>query len=442
MRKIAVLLALLLAACGQSGQPAGQDSATQPSAQRPTAASAAPTVTRATRAPATAIPPAPTVEAIPTATAAPAPSPTALPPTVEVIPTVTAQPQPSPAAPAGAGFILFNRQGAIWRFDVATGAERQIAERGSHFRASPDGRWLAYALDGQLLLADRDGAIDQRSPLASDVRSAPAWAPDSSALAVTTGAQEPAGPLACSEQNQLLVIELGGATRQIGAGCQPAWAPESKRLAYVTPINGTVHEGTNALRLVNRQGANGWAPVTGPLAAGPFPYARRIFYAPFWSADGKLIYAFAFDGYHALTDVSTLEAIDATQGGARTAGLAMDVIGATARVRPDSAAVAFEIADAKGTAAFRVLDTEGPASTMDFFGTPLELSAELGPRTEFATSPAWSPDGALLAAVYCEGDGYVCPPEARAEVRLFGPDGAGQALIADVDPGSALEWHR
>ncbi|HEY1016733.1 MAG TPA: hypothetical protein VGE07_28735 [Herpetosiphonaceae bacterium] len=444
MRKFAVILALLLAACGQGAEPASQSSANPSPTPLPTVTSAAPTVTRATRAPATAIPPAPTAEAIPTITPEPAPPPTALPPTVEVIPTVTAQAEPAtgrPGKPLGKGSILFNRNGAIWRFDVAAGAERQVAERGTHFRASPDGRWLAYVFDGQLMLADRDGQIDPRSPLISGVHSAPAWAPDSTALAVTTGADEDGGPGFCNEQNQVVVLELSGGSQTVGAGCQPAWAPESKRIAFMAPIEGDPSQGTNALRLVNRQGANGWAPVTGPVSGDGYPNARRIFYAPFWSADGKQLFAFGFDGYHALTDFSTLEAVDPTNGGSDPIGVAFDVIGGSVRVSA-AGKVAFEQATAKGTAQVSSLLTGQPPSTFDYFGTPVQVLTADGPGLEHAKAPVWSPDGAQLAVVYCEADGYSCPPEARAEIRLISPDGESSTAIKDVDPESGLDWSR
>ncbi|HYF63649.1 MAG TPA: hypothetical protein VD886_12595, partial [Herpetosiphonaceae bacterium] len=352
-------------------------------------------------------------------------------------PTATAAP-PS----ARSGSILFNRDGAVWRYVVATGKEDKILPSGTLFRAAPDGRRIAFIRDGQLFVAAADGAGEKA--LADNVTEPPAWAPDGSALAVVSGSRANTYPLACADDNRVLVIDSqSGKSVEVGQGCQPAWAPDSKRLAYVTAQIGDINEGFNTLALISRAGENGWTPVSAPVSNGAIPDARRIIYAPFWSADGMNLFAFGFVGYRLLTDVSTLERVDPINGGTLPIGLAFDVQPDTVRPQRDGARAAFTTAGAKGTTTVSVIGTAGAVQQFDYFGTPIEIENVAAVGLEYASAPVWSPDNSIMAVVYCRANDFGCTPNDRAEVRLFAPSTRlDTPLLRNVDPGSSLEWLR
>ena len=405
---------------------------------------------------ATAVPtrtPQPTVNLAPI-TVTPLPSITPLPsatpeftstpePTAPPEPTGTPEPTTTPSPPsARSGAILFNRDGAVWRYVVATGKENKILPSGSLFRAAPDGRRIAFVRDGQLFVAGADGAGEKA--LADNVTEAPAWAPDGSALAVVSGTRTDSYPLACGDDNRVLVISAqGGPAVEVGQGCQPAWAPDSKRLAYVTAQIGDINEGFNTLALVNREGENGWTPVSAPVNNGGFPDVRRIIYAPFWSADGLSLFAFGFVGYRALTDVSTLEKIDPVNGGTLPIGLAFDVQPGSVRPQRNGTQAAFTAAGAKGTTSVNVIGTDGVAQPFDYFTIPIQIENVATFGLEYASTPVWSPDNSIMAVVYCRASDAGCSPNDRAEIRLFASTTRlDTPLLRNVDPDSSLEWVR
>lgn len=461
MRRIvaAMMLLLLLAACGGERGALGQPT---PNLRQQTSTAVAaravvssqsrtmlPTVTAAkpNAAPLATNTPRPTPNLAPI-TVTPLPSPTRIAsptPQMTATPAPTATPQPTATlAPptASSGSIYFNRAGAVWRYDVARGQARQILPAGTLFRASPDGSQLAFIQNGELFMAQADGSSPQA--LIKNVTEAPVWSPDGTALAVVTGSNQKNYPLACGADHRVNVIELPArGAKVVGNGCQPAWSPESKRIAYVTAQIGDVNEGFNTLALVNRQGLNGWTPVSAPVQNGGFPDPRRVIYAPFWSGDGKQIYAFGFVGYRVLSDFSTLEVIDATNGGTTPIGVLFDVVPTSVRAQIGGTWAAFITAGAKGTTAASALRTTGQTQTFDYVGTPIEVQTQPVPGLEFATSAAWSPNSDVLVVVFCQNSAYVCLPGDRAELRLFDPGtGLATPLINDVDPESSLEWGR
>ncbi len=462
MRRIvaSIMLGMVLTACGGER---GALSEPTPNLRQQTATAVASRAISAAQSRSTALP---TVTAVdpnvtPTATSTPRPTNDLSPITITPLPSptgiATATPEQSPtpeatATPAptatpeppsaSSGSIFFSRAGAVWRYDVASDQAAQVLPSGSMFRASPDGAQLAFVRDGELLLAQADGSAAQS--LATNVTEAPVWAPDGSALAAVTGSAGTSYPLACAADNRINMIDLPArGAKVVGSGCQPAWAPDSKRLAYVTAQIGDVNEGFNTLALVNRQGLNGWTPVSAPVQNGGFPDPRRVMYAPFWSADSTKIYAFGFVGYRLLTDFSTLEQVDPVNGGTLPIGVLFDVVPTSVRAQPGGAWAAFATAGAKGTTTITAIKTSGEPQIFDYIGTPIEVQTTAAPGLEYASAAAWAPKGAVLAVVYCENANFVCLPGDRASLRLYDPlTGLTTTLVDDVDPESGVDWGR
>ena len=176
---------------------------------------------------------------------------------------------------------------------------------------------------------------------------------------------------------------------------------------------------------------------------GTVPDVRRFMYKPFWNTDGSRLNAFGFVGYRALTDVSTLEQVNPFSGGTLPIGVALDVQPATVRANRDGSSVAYVAAGAKGTLSVAIMPTSGITQTFNYIGTEIQVQTAVNQQLEYASAFAWSPNGTLLAVVYCESPNFICSPEERAEVRLLDPrTGLTTRLFDDVDAKSGLEWGR
>ncbi len=355
-------------------------------------------------------------------------------------PEPTAEPRPEPPA-AAAGEIFFVRQGALWRYVVASEDTEQIMASATWFRASPDGSRLAVVDAGSLILVNSDGSKPQK--LLDAVIETPVWSPDGTALAVVTGPTAPDELLrTCTPKSQVVVIELDDlAQRTLGEGCQPAWDHKSRRLVFVTPQFGDDSRGFNTLVLINRLGQNGWTPVSAPVLNGNFPDPRRLLYAPFWSEDDAQVYAFAYVGYRALSDISTFERIDPINGGTWPIGVVFDVLPRSVRAHANGDWAAYTIASPKGTLEVATLPTQGITDTIDLVGTPIQVTTQPTQRLEFASAPVWSPERDLLAVVHCKSGSFGCRPGDRGAIWLLDPrSGLTTPLLDDVDFGAPLEW--
>ena len=166
-------------------------------------------------------------------------------------------------AAAGSGLIAFGQTGAVDVFDPSTGAVRQLAV-GSAPAWSPDGARLAYARNGQVYVANADGAGE----VAVGAGDAPSWSPDGGALAVS----RPDG-LGIA---QIYVLHLSdGSATQLTFGTTsallPAWSPDGATIVFdtqstlyaVSPQGG----GVRAITLpVQVNGGAAWAPDGARLA--------------------------------------------------------------------------------------------------------------------------------------------------------------------------------
>ncbi|HEY1013583.1 MAG TPA: hypothetical protein VGE07_12810, partial [Herpetosiphonaceae bacterium] len=413
-----------------------------------TPASGSPTAANATATPAATPPAAATPTAsLPPATATITPTPVLPGPALPI----SLPGRGEPAAGDGPGFILFNRRGALWRADLATGAETELLPEARHFRMAPDGSLLAYVVGDALYLADRDGADPKL--IAQRVIGAPDWAPDSSALALTIEPSDLPETVTwtCHDAGTVAIVELGAATiRPVAAGCDPAWAPDSQRLAYVTGWDGAYFPRENiqdSVRIINRDGSGDWAALSGPLKSDEFWDHRVLFRAPAWDASGDYLTVFA-DAGSGPVDISnvSLERVDARRGGGQLIDVWQSVLYWSGRRAPDGR-LAFAMEHYAPNPSVAALAPDGPPRATEVRSDfpPITARTEVLFEGAKVTAPAWSPDGGQLAVIRClEVDrGCDYQKQAGADVRLLGESGlAEQPLIREVDLKGELEWHR
>jgi len=96
---------------------------------------------------------------------------------------------------------------------------------------SPDGKWLAFAMDGSIWKSRVGDTVAYEIVYAKEYLSSPEWSPDGKWLAYT--ADDDGGSI-----NLMLMNLETGASAALTAGghinIDPAWAPDGKRVAYVS----------------------------------------------------------------------------------------------------------------------------------------------------------------------------------------------------------------
>jgi hypothetical protein len=426
--------------------------------------------------------PSPVASVVPTATPAPFPTAT-LAPTPTNAPTVPAALSPAaptataaPAPTAVGEEILFLRNRALIAFSPQSRVERTLAADVRDFAASPDGALLALVRDAggpDLWLVQRDGnGLRQlTSDGAARTEATPSWAPDGLSLvyASATGDEPypqswPAWGAWCAA-SVVLVRDLPlDAAREIGAGCDPAFAPDGRRIVFAAPPTepepglANTPATVNSIRLVNRQGENGWnfAQAQGDDAQGQA--TGRLVYAPSWSPDAQQIAYQRFIGQQVEVDINLSEIGASLEGKGQPF-----VFGAgwlrPAQFAPDGRTVAvteYNFSDARGFGGYdewsiEVIALTGsrlvalPSGEITMLGQPLGNG-----RLPRAQGVAWSPDGTALAVQLPAGWRPGLPND-----EPFDPNGAEEAgeiwrweptdapdtrLATDVDFASPLAW--
>jgi hypothetical protein len=465
-----LLAALILAGCA----PRAANSIPTPPAPTSPPPTAPPPTGRPTVAPTAAPTEPPTAQPTEPPTVAPTEPPTAQPtepPTAQptVAPTVTLA--PAQAAPAQ---ILFLREGDLVGLDVATGQEDLLAEGVTGFAATPDGALLALTRGegaaGEIWALRRASGELWQLTANDRAESTLSWAPDGSALAYSSApAPHPFPPdwQSWSEwcgAAEARLIELpaneqpvaAGAERVLGAGCEPAFGPDGRRIVFATAPTGDVAElaftgANNTLRMVNRQGANGWSLA---IADGSSQAQGYLVYSPAWSPDAGQVGYQRFLGYQALVDINLVEAGSSYQRNGAPIGL-----GAGWMLPPqygpggDMLAVTeHNFSDARGFSGYDIWQTIvlrlGEPSQVMLPSQELTMGAVEVERLRRATAAAWSPDGAALAVTLPAGwqpglepNEPLFPAMEPGELWRWRPGAEPEAKLAEgVQFGSPLLW--
>jgi hypothetical protein len=445
---IILLAALALAACGGAAPTAQQ--VTAPAAPAPTTAPTSRSTLAPPPTPVPTQPPAPTAQpAPPTQPPAPTAQPAAEPPTQPPAP--TAAPQPTVAArPTTLGSeILFLRNRALIAFDTGTRKERQIADSVRDFTPAPGGAQIALlrgeGRQAEIWLVRRDGSALAQLTRNNRAEATLGWAPDGGALVF--GSSSTAEPYmlewiawsAWCANSEVHLLTLSDSTEtSFGPGCDPAFSPDGKRIAYAAPPKAAepgIGNGptiVNSIRLINRQGQNGWDFAKAAGVEAPPPHTGRVVYAPAWSPDGARIIYHRFLGYQALVDIDITEVAGSFEGQGQPladgAGWLLP-----ARFAPDGRMVAIVENNAGDARGFGGYDNWS-VSVTNFDGAR-EIAMPSGPLTAIGQhidqlprgqSAAWAPDGGALAVQL--------PPDWNARLD------PNQPVNADGQPGEIWRW--
>lgn len=399
--------------------------------------------------------------------------PTAQPTTAQPTPT-SAQTQSAPTsqpAPTLGSEIVFLRGGTLVAYDVMAQSERQVADNVRTFVATPDGRMLALVrgagVASELWLVNRDGSGLRQLTTNQRAEDTPAFAPDGQALVFAAGpADLQAGHTWldwsrwCLQSEVVLLTIANGQEQSFGPGCDPAFSPDGKRIAFATAPtrveDSSAPDGplayNNAIRLINRQGQNGWNFATAGDPAKPT--TGRLVFAPAWSPDGRQIAYQRFVGYQALTDVLYTEIGRSFEGKGKQIDFGAGWLLAP-RFAPSNGQIAIidnNAGDARGWGGYeqwsvRVIRAEGQRQMALPQGATNLGSTMVGTLAR-AQQVAWSPDGATLAVQLPSG----WQPNAAENEPLFTQETSGevwrwqpgqppsQKLISNVDFASSLVW--
>jgi Tol biopolymer transport system component len=462
------LLVLLLTACGDIASPAQSDGSGSTN-QAITAPQ--PTAPQDTTDIDPTLPTRPTLEPIATEPAMPA-TPTPERSTASA-PTATRPVYPAPERPGtGEGTLLFLRDGTLMAYELGSGQERRIAPNVREFAATPDGSTLALvraqeAAADEVWLVARDGSNLRQVTSNNRAEGSLSWAPDGRTLVYASSTMSAPYPPDwqswsewCSSSEIRLLDTASSTETPLEAGCEPAFSNDGRRIAFATPPQEATlvssgidtKNGENAIRLVNRQGENGWNFA---IAEGEVSETGYLVYAPIWSPDSAQLAYHRFVGYQALVDINYIEMGGSFQGDGDLLGQGAGWL-LPARFAPDGSAmsvVEYNYSSARGLGGYNPWSVQvlqpGQRGEVILPSGTRETDAVVVDSLPFVTAAAWSPDGSELvvslppgwSSALAEDDQRPVQVSGAGEVWRWSPGSLpGERLVSDVDFASPLLW--
>jgi len=369
--------------------------------------------------------------------------------------------QPSIVAPSYPAEVLFTRNGALIALDPANGRERVLAAEARDVAVDAAGRQIAVAYGQAVSIISRDDG-ETRTLVSGRAVYGMSWAPDGLSLAFAAADDPPTLPLDWERWSRwcatatVYIVDLPTASeREIGPGCDPVFAPDGRRLAYTTspamqpdflPFPGQ----TNAIRLINRAGANAWNFAT----ADGSPRQGYLVYGPTWSPDARQVAYQRFLGYQALVDINLTMIAGSSEGGGvpALAGAGWHRPPAFAPDGQTLASVEYNFSDARGFTGYDVwslsiIALQGERREM-LPGGDLTLRGQLTARIPRVTAAAWSPDGNALAVIVpsawnpdADRNAPLYAETTAGEIWQLSPQGEPQRRLTTlVDYASPLIW--
>ncbi len=271
-------------------------------------------------------------------------------------------------------------------FSFTEGYYQPSATTGPTFPAwSPDGKQLAFAMEGSVWIIDATGGDARQVTTAFSYDSQPQWSPNGRSIVYV-------GDLGTT--TELFLVDVASRqTRQLThlgrITLDPHWSPDGQTIVFTCGSTGTWSSGGNYFNIATMPAAGGTATQITHSHPGQGFNAATENFSPTFSADGKslLFVSRRAPGWSAVMIGSGWLWRMSVAGGQPTLVHAEETLyQARPVMSPDGSRLAY-ISFRRGKSTVTVLPAEG--------GEPLPITT--GSAEEFM--PAWSPDSAWIAFV-------------------------------------------